>query len=148
MKIDQKTIVTAAIALIIGFLGGHFISGGTAKTASFPGGGVGFSRGASSGRTMGGGFLSGTVAKQDSGSITVNTRDGSSHVVLLTPDTTVSKSVNGALTDIATGSEVIVSGTTNSDGSVSASLIQLRPAGSSPIAPGTNAPMIPAPQVQ
>lgn len=148
MKIDQKTIVTVAVALIVGFLGGHFLLGGVPKTSSFPGGSTGFYRGASGARSMGGGFLSGTVAKQDAGSITVNTRDGSSHVVLLTPDTTVSKSVNGALKDIATGSEVIVSGTTNSDGSVSASLIQLRPAGSSPTAPGTNAPMIPAPQVQ
>lgn len=145
---DQKTIVTAVIALIIGFLGGHFLLGGASKTSSLPGGSAGFSRGANDARTMGGGFLAGTVAKQDSGSITVNTRDGSSHVILLTPDTTVSKSVNGTLKDIATGSDVIVSGTTNSDGSVSASLIQLRPAGSSPTTSGTNAPMIPAPQVR
>jgi hypothetical protein len=82
----------------------------------------------------GGGLLSGTVAAKDSGSITVNTRDGSSHVVLITPATTVSKSVTGALIDVSTGSTIIVSGTTNSDGSVSASLIQLRPA---TISPGT-----------
>lgn len=75
-----------------------------------------------------GGFLTGTVAAQDSGSITLNTRDGSSRVVLITPNTSVSKSVNGALTDVSVGSTIIVSGSTNSDGSISANLIQLHQA--------------------
>ncbi|MDE1919143.1 MAG: hypothetical protein KGH56_00390 [Patescibacteria group bacterium] len=81
-----------------------------------------------------GGFLSGTVAAKDSESITLDTRDGSSHVVLLTPATSVLKSVSGTENDISIGSTVIVSGTTNGDGSVSANLIQLRPA--TPPAPG------------
>ena len=81
-------------------------------------------------------MLAGTVVSTNSGGLTLNTRDGSSHVVLVTPDTTISKSVQGTLSDVTKGSNVIVSGTTNSDGSVSASDIQLRPA--------SNQPMIPA----
>jgi len=134
----NKTIVgTAVIALVIGvgvgYMGANAFHTTTPQTArgNFTG-----TNGGTYGSMMrgagGGGLLSGTVAAKDSGSITVNTRDGSSHVVLITPATTVSKSVTGALSDVSTGSTIIVSGTTNSDGSVSASLIQLRPATASP----------------
>lgn len=75
-----------------------------------------------------GGLLTGTVAAKDAGSITLNTRDGSSRVVLITPATTVSKSVNGTLADISTGATIIVSGTASSNGSIQASLIQIRTA--------------------
>ncbi len=88
-------------------------------------GGAVFMRGGGAGN---GGFLSGTVAAKDSESITLDTRDGSSHVVLVTPMTSVLKSVSGSMSDVSVGSTVIVSGTTNSDGSISANLIQLRPA--------------------
>ncbi len=60
-------------------------------------------------------------------------------LVLVTPNTTVSKSVTGSLFDVTTGSTIIVSGTTNSDGSVSANLIQLRP--SMPMPTATPAPI-------
>lgn len=79
------------------------------------------------GGALGAGMLSGTIAAVSTESLTVNTRDGSSHVVLLTPATTVSKSVSGVLTDVTAGATVLITGTTNSDGSVSASVVQLRP---------------------
>ncbi|MCX6790357.1 MAG: DUF5666 domain-containing protein, partial [Candidatus Kaiserbacteria bacterium] len=85
--------------------------------------GGGMMRGASTN----GGLLSGTIEAKDATSLTLNTRDGSSHVVLITPATNVSKSVSGATSDITVGSTVTVSGTANSDGSVSATLVQLRP---------------------
>ncbi len=132
---NNKTIGIAVVALVIGFGAGYLIhpvsatqtAGGTSTRAGGSYGGI------MRGGAAGGGFLSGTVATKDSGSITLNTRDGSSHVVLITPATSVSKSVTGALTDVSVGSTVIVSGTTNSDGSVSASLIQLRPATQTPV---------------
>jgi hypothetical protein len=128
---NKKTISIAVIALVVGFGAGYFTHSSPAQS---PNGGT-FTRGSGGnfggmmrGSAVGaGGFLTGTVASKDSGSITINTKDGSSHVVLVTPATTVSKSVNGSESDIATGATIIVSGTTNSDGSVSASLIQLRP---------------------
>ena len=75
---------------------------------------------------MGGGFLTGTVAAEDSGSITVDTRDGSSHVVLISPSTTYQKSVAGTISDVPVGSSIMVIGSTNGDGSVLATSIQLR----------------------
>lgn len=124
---NKKTTSIAAIALVIGFSAGYFLHPSPAQA---PGASGNFARngGAAGGMMRGGGFLSGTVATKDSESITVNTRDGSSHVVLVTPATNVSKSVSGAMSDISIGSEVIVSGAANGDGSLSANLIQLRPA--------------------
>ena len=123
---DKKNIAFIVIAFVIGGSIGYVAHPAPAAApasnmarANFTG---------MRGGAQGGGFLTGTVAAQDSGSITLNTRDGSSHVVLITPDTAVSKSVNGTITDIATGVTIQVSGTINSDGSVSANLIQLRPA--------------------
>jgi hypothetical protein len=53
----------------------------------------------------------------------------SSEIVLLSPTTQILKSVTGAASDLTVGSEVTITGTTNSDGSVSATSIQIRPAG-------------------
>lgn len=132
---NKNLVTTGVVALIIGlgvgYEGAHALATtpktGAAAFAARGTGGAGFT-GARGGNQAAGGLLTGTVAAKDSGSITLNTRDGSSHVVLVTPDTTVSKSVNGSLSDIAVGSTIIVSGSTNSDGSVSATLVQLRPA--------------------
>ena len=125
---NKNTIITGVIALVVGLGVGYFGAGvlhpatPTPTRGSFAGTGGAARAGAS-----GAGLLSGTVATSDAGSITLNTRDGSSHVVLVTPSTTVSKSVSGSESDVTVGATVIVSGTTNSDGSVSATSIQLRP---------------------
>ncbi len=127
----KNTIVIGIIALLVGGGIGYFIPHGAAAApaqfsrGSFQGGNGTF---ATRGGNNGAGMLAGTIVSKDSGSVTLNTRDGSSHIVLVTPDTTVSKSVQGSMGDISAGTNVIVSGTTNSDGSVSASLIQIRPA--------------------
>ncbi|HVB19723.1 MAG TPA: hypothetical protein VNF51_00330 [Candidatus Paceibacterota bacterium] len=127
----NKNLLITIIALIIGFGGGYLVHAPAASTAPVGGtatrtGGFGGARGGT-----GGGFLTGTVAKTDSGSITLDTRDGSSHVVLITPATAVFKSVAGTIHDVSVGSTIMVSGATNGDGSISATNIQLRPAASS-----------------
>lgn len=136
MHTHKNTIGAAVLALIIG-IGIGYTGGKTLAHSSVsqntPGGFAGNYGGVPGGMMRGGnrgtgGFLTGTVATKDSGSITLNTRDGSSHVVFVTPATSVSKSVSGTMTDVSVGATVIVSGTTNSDGSVSATLLQLRPA--------------------
>ncbi|MBU6323159.1 hypothetical protein KGQ55_00540 [Patescibacteria group bacterium] len=140
----KHSIITGVVALIVGLGAGYWGATAFAKpTPSFGrnlsqggAGGVMFTRGGA-GAQAGGGFVSGTVAQASATSITVNTRDGNSHVVLMSPSTTVAKSVTGSLSDLSAGSDVIVSGTTNSDGSITATLIQIRPA-------GANAPMMPA----
>ena len=131
MHTKKHTLGVGIVALIVGFGVGYFMhssptspaAGGFAARTSTGTYGGGMMRG-----TAGGGFLSGTVVKKDSGSLTVSTRDGNSHLVFLTPDTSVSKSVVGSVSDVSVGSAVLVSGTTNSDGSISANLVQLRPA--------------------
>ncbi|MBU6214539.1 hypothetical protein KGM48_01720 [Patescibacteria group bacterium] len=125
---NKKNSILVAIALVVGFGAGYALHtvpvAPTEPTATRMGGGT---YNGMRGGMNGGGFLSGTVAAKDSGSITLDTRDGSSHIIILTPATVVSKSVSGALTDVTVGSTAMVSGTTNSDGSVSANIIQLRP---------------------
>lgn len=133
---NKQAGLAVIVALVVGIGIGYVIPhAASAARGSFAAGGGQFRGGAGSfgGRTGGagpnaGGFLSGTIAKEDSESITLNMRDGSSRVVLITPATTVSKSINGSMNDLTVGSDVIVNGSVNSDGSVSASLIQLRPA--------------------
>ncbi len=70
---------------------------------------------------------SGEVISKDDKSITVKLRDGGSKIVFFSDKTTVSKTAEGAQNDVVVGEQVIVSGVANSDGSVIAALIQLRP---------------------
>lgn len=73
-----------------------------------------------------GGFISGKVLSKDVESITVQTRDGSSHIVLYSGSTAVVKPVPGSINDISAGTEVVAGGTQNSDGSITAQSIQVR----------------------
>ena len=149
MKLERNVVISAALALIIGLGIGHYTAGNAsaATTRSGFGGGTRVTFQGRGGNQANAGFVAGSIAKMDSESVTLSTRDGSSHLILFTPDTSVLKSVEGTTTDLKIGQDVVVTGSTNSDGSVSAQTIQIRPAGS-PSAPGTNAPMIPAPRLQ
>ncbi len=90
------------------------------------------------GRTAGG-FVNGQVVSKDATSITVQTggqpggsTDGSgtgSKIVFFSASTTVFKMSAGSMDDVAQGTDVIVTGKTNTDGSVTAQSIQIRPAG-------------------
>lgn len=135
MSIYKKFISTALIALVIGiglgYAGAIALRPITQVQQTSSKNLTGVNRGSVSFDTHGGrssGFLSGVVSTKDSESVTVNTSDGNSHVILITPETNISKDVSGSMNDISVGSVVIVSGTTNGDGSVSAKFIQLRPA--------------------
>jgi len=79
----------------------------------------------------GGGLVSGKVLSVDANSMTVELGNGGaqsgSKIVLFSPTTKVEKTVSGAVTDVAVGSQVTITGTANGDGSVSATSIQLRP---------------------
>lgn len=97
------------------------------------------------GAGLGGGVVTGTVLSKDATSLTIELRapnsgakagttttGGGSKIVLIAPSTQVDKTVSGAVTDVAVGSQVTVIGTTNTDGSVSATSIQLRPTTATP----------------
>jgi hypothetical protein len=71
--------------------------------------------------------VAGEIIAQDDKTITVKLQDGSSKIVNIADSTTINKSSEGAKTDLTTGQKVSVFGTENTDGSVSATNVQLNP---------------------
>jgi hypothetical protein len=92
-------------------------------------GGAGTFAGRNGGRRGVGGAVMGVIISKDDQSITVKLRDGSTKIVYLSASTTVGAIVSASSSDLAVGKTIVVSGTANSDGSVAATTVQIRPAG-------------------
>jgi hypothetical protein len=90
------------------------------------------------GMMRGGGGAMGTILSMDSTSLTLSIKDGGSKIVLLTDATPVMKTSPGSRSDLKTGESVMVTGTTNQDGSISAQSISIRPAGTPPAPAASN----------
>jgi hypothetical protein len=71
----------------------------------------------------------GQVLAKSATTLTVQLMDGSSRIVFISASTLIAKQASGTLNDVAVGTNIAVTGTSNSDGSVTASQIQIRPAG-------------------
>jgi len=71
--------------------------------------------------------LVGEVLNVDDKSITVKLADGSSKLVLFSNEVPVTKSTQGSRSDLTVGVKVGVLGSTNTDGSVSASSVTIDP---------------------
>lgn len=69
----------------------------------------------------------GEIIASDEKSITVKLTDGSSKIVLLGSNLTVSKTADGSKGDLTVGTKVGVFGTNNSDGTVTAQNVQINP---------------------
>lgn len=69
----------------------------------------------------------GEVLSVDDKSITVKLQDGSSKIVLFSDKTSINKASAGTKGDLKVGERVLATGTENSDGSVSATNLQLNP---------------------
>jgi hypothetical protein len=100
-----------------------------------------FARGGAGTRAIGagagGGFTAGEIISKDASSVTIKMQDGSSKIVVLAPSTQITKSAEGSIDDLATGTNITVTGSANSDGSVTAQMVQIRPAGFGPGATST-----------
>lgn len=108
---------------VSGFRGGNF--------ANFQGGNrggrlPGAANAASDGQGGRGGFAGGEILSKDDKSITVTLPNGGSQIVFLSDSTEVVKTASSTVSSLKVGDTVIVNGTPNSDGSVTARMIQLR----------------------
>ncbi len=154
MKKRIITIVGALIVVIAVFYGGMIYgksqTGTKSPSSGTSAGGQGFGTGrmrnGGSGGGNSGGFVSGQIISKDNQSIIVELSNGSStssgnstKIVLVSNSTPITKSVNGTLDDLTTGENVTVVGTANSDGSVTAQSIQIRPTNSPAGNPGQQA---------
>ena len=74
------------------------------------------------------GNTNGEIISKDSTSVTLITRDGSSKIIFLSNTTPIMKTVLGSPSDIVVGKEIIVMGTANADGSITAKNIQIQQA--------------------
>lgn len=139
MITDKKIVITIGVVLVVGVLG--FLGGMQYQKRKLPAGvafnqnqmrGIGGFNGqrtlGTGGMMRGGSGVIGEVLSKDDKSITVKLQDGGSKIVFFSGTTTIAKSAQGTIGDVTTGTQVVVTGTTNPDGSVTAQNIQLRPA--------------------
>lgn len=99
----------------------------TMRMEQLGGGGNGMRRMGVNGTRGGEVFVGGEVIKKDPEGITLKLRDGGSRIVFTSSSTKVTKNVSGKLEDIEGGNQVLISGTGNQDGSMTAAVIQLSP---------------------
>jgi len=131
MKKYKVHIIWALVA-VIALIGGYFWGRGTARPSfgngNFPGA---FNASSSRRFAAGGGqtLTAGSITAMDSSSITLQLPNGNSEIVFYSTSTMVSEPQTVPVSDLKVGSNVAVGGTTNSDGSLTATSIQVRPAG-------------------
>ena len=122
-KNSMIAVIVIAVILIIGaYYMGVQHGKSAAKTVA-----SGYAGGMRNGGTRGAGIVNGSVLSIDGSTMTIQGRDGSSKIVLYSGSTQFMKTTSGTSTDVVVGSQVMVAGKTNSDGSITASTVSLRP---------------------
>jgi hypothetical protein len=133
------TPVTRALLVVlvaaVGFIGGALVernqqpaasASPTSAAAAFRAGGNngnGNGAGGNGGGGAGGGATVGTITLIDGANVYVTTTQGDVVKVVTNPQTTISVSKNGTLSDLDPSKTVVVQGATNADGTVTASQI-------------------------
>jgi len=134
---NKSIIITVVTALIIG-IGGFF--GGVqyqkSKSPTPPGfGNLSAAQRAQFGNRAGrggsptdvGGFASGSIISMDDKSITIKDQSGSTKIIYFSDSTKIGKQADGSKSDLNKDQSVTISGKSNSDGSLTAENIQIRP---------------------
>lgn len=126
-KVHIIWAVAVILAFSVGFLVGKM---GSSAPRQFAGGlnGENFgasSRGASSNRT-GGSFAAGKIASINGQTITLQLPNGSSEVVFFSSSTSIIKPATASASSLTEGLRVMVGGSSNSDGSLTAQTIQIQ----------------------
>ena len=142
MEKNNKMIISAVLGAIViagvSFWGGMSYAGGGAAVRG-PGAGQFAGRAGGSFRASGNGAVFGSVLSIAANSMTVqlgrgpgaaaaNGTDTGSKIILIGTNTEVGKFVSGSIADLKPGESVLINGTPNSDGSLTATNIQIRPA--------------------
>lgn len=131
----NKNLIIAAVLVIIA-LGGGFLMGMQYEKSKAPSyangpfmmGGNGQMRGRfGSGQNAAFRPVRGQVLSVDNTGLTVKLSDGSSKIVVVAPSTVFVKSSTASASDVKSGDTIVVVGTANSDGSVTAQNVQINP---------------------
>lgn len=69
----------------------------------------------------------GQVIRNNNGNLTIKLQDGSTKIVIVPSSATIYKTDNASISDLKNNEEVLVFGTENSDGSITAQNVQLNP---------------------
>ena len=143
MKKKYIVHIVWLVVAIVAFVGGMYygkataspsLAGRSGSFASSTRGGTGARGGA------GGGFVTGSIVSKDAQSLTVQLANGNSEVVFYSTSTSVIIPSPASVSDLTPGTSVIVGGTQNSDGSVTAQTIQVRQPGAPGFGGGGGAP--------
>ncbi len=133
---STKAITGFVIVIIIVGVGAFFGGSAYGKTQAAASRASQFAQtsrsGGRAGGQMAGGVTSGSVLSVSSTNLTVSLRNGSTQIVLLSPSTAIMKAVSGSTSDLTSGQQITVIGTSNSDGSLTAQSIQIRPSTTTP----------------
>lgn len=133
---SKKIILYVLVGIVIaagGFCGGMFyqkskMPGWFGNNANRPQGMGTPPAGANGQNGFGaGGGTMGTVYSKDDKSITLKMSNGSTKTIYYSDSTEVTKDTDGSINDLVEGTSVDVSGTSNSDGSVTAKTIRIQP---------------------
>ena len=126
----NNVVLIAILALLVGG-GAGFFAGSQYQKSQRPSfgqfAGARGGSGAAGVRGRNGNGAAGTILSVDATSMTVKLTDGSSKIVLLTGTTSINKAATAAASDLTVGETVSAFGTTNTDGSITATNVQINP---------------------
>jgi hypothetical protein len=124
MKKYALTIGVGIVCAIVFFFIGRVTVGAPAAMGGAPGSFGSSTRGGLAARS-GGGFAAGQILSVDAGSLTLQLANGNSEIVFYSSSTQIIKPQPADASALTTGARVLVGGASNSDGSVTASTIQV-----------------------